>query len=187
MFTYNYAIKENRKKITCVDKSSWLYADRIFRSAFEKVSELYPGLEREHVMIDVAAMMQTQDPRRFDVIVTPDIYGDILSGIVIGQIGGLGMAPSACLGDDFAFFEPIHGTAMDIAGKGIANPIASILSAKLMLEWLGNEKEADCIEKAVCNVLTEGKVRTRDLGGNSKTSEVGDAISSQVRALIREN
>ena len=180
MFVYNYALNEGRGKITCVDKSSWLYADRIFRNAFEKVSELYNDLEREHMMVDLAAMRLTQDPRRFDVMVTPDIYGDILSGIAIAQIGGLGMAPSACIGDNFAFFEPIHGTAMDIAGKGIANPIASILSAKLMLKWLGEKREEDLIEDSVCAVLAEGSVRTPDLGGSSSTSEVGDAIATHV-------
>ncbi|KON31423.1 hypothetical protein AC482_00880 [miscellaneous Crenarchaeota group-15 archaeon DG-45] len=180
MFVYNYALSQGRGKITCVDKSSWLYADRLFRNAFESVADLFPGVEREHMMVDVAAMMLTRDPRSFDVIVTPDIYGDILSGIVIAQIGGLGMAPSACIGDSFAFFEPIHGTALDIAGKGVANPIASILSAKLMLEWLGEEKEARLIDEAVRAVLAEGKVRTPDLGGGSSTSELGEAIATHV-------
>ena len=128
--------------------------------------------------VDVAAMNLANQPDMFDVIVTPDIYGDILSGIAISHTGGVGMAPSACIGENFAFFEPIHGTAWDIAGKGIANPIASILSAKLMLEWLGQEKEAQMIENAVSTVLEEGKVRTPDIGGNSSTSEVGEAIAS---------
>jgi isocitrate/isopropylmalate dehydrogenase len=132
------------------------------------------------MIIDLASMMQVQDPKSFDVVVTPDIYGDILSGIVIGQIGGLGMAPSACIGNNFGFFEPVHGTAFDIAGKGIANPIASILSAKLMLEWLGEVEEADRIENAVCTVLEEGKIRTPDIGGNSSTVDVGDAIASHI-------
>ncbi|MFQ6077093.1 MAG: isocitrate/isopropylmalate dehydrogenase family protein, partial [Candidatus Bathyarchaeia archaeon] len=128
---------DGKRRMTCVDKSSWLYADKLFRSAFEKVAECYSDVEREHVIVDVAAMMMTQDPRRFDLIVTPDIYGDILSGIVIAQIGGLGMAPSGNIGEGHAIFEPVHGTAPDIAGRGIANPVAMILSAGLMLEWLG--------------------------------------------------
>jgi len=172
MYAYEYAVEKNRKKITCVDKSTWLYADRLFRSAFERVSELFPGLEKEHLNIDLASMLQIQDPGRFDVIVTPDIYGDILSGIIIGQTGGLGMAPSACIGNRFGFFEPVHGTAVDIAGKGVANPIASILSAKLMLEWLNEVDEANLIEDAVCKVLEEGKIRTPDIGGRSSTIEV---------------
>lgn len=130
--------------------------------------------------VDIAAMIQANDPRAFDLVVTPDMYGDILSGIVIGQIGGVGLAPSACIGDDFAFFEPVHGTACDIAGRGVANPIASILSAKLMLEWLGYGDQARVVEDAVCHVLSEGKIRTADIGGSSTTSEVGDAIVSYV-------
>ena len=168
MYAYNYAVQRGRKKITCVDKSTWLYAD----------------VEREYMDVDIAAMTQTMDPKRFDVIVTPDIYGDILSGIVIGQIGGIGLAPSASIGEDFAFFEPVHGTAWDIAGKGVANPIASILSAKLMLEWLGHGTEALAIDGAVSSVLSEGKVRTPDIGGSSNTSEVGDAIASRVEIEI---
>lgn len=178
MYAYDYTLEHNRKKITCIDKSTWLYADRLFRSSFNKVSELFPDIEREHVNIDLASMQQVQDPKTFDVIVTPDIYGDILSGIAIGQIGGLGMAPSACIGNKFGFFEPIHGTAFDIAGKGLANPIASILSAKLMLEWLGENEEADRIESAVCKVLEGSEIRTPDIGGSSSTAEVGDAIAS---------
>ena len=132
------------------------------------------------MIIDLASMMQVQDPKSFDVVVTPDIYGDILSGIVIGQIGGLGMAPSACIGNKFGFFEPVHGTAFAIAGKGIANPVASILSAKLMLEWLGEVEAADRIENAVCAVLEEGQIRTPDIGGSSSTVDMGDAIASHV-------
>lgn len=180
MFAYDYAVDHDRTKITCIDKSTWLFADRVFRSSFERVSELFPDIEREHLNIDLASMLQVQDPGRFDIVVTPDIYGDILSGIVIGQIGGLGMAPSACIGKKFGFFEPIHGTAFDIAGEDVANPIASILSAKLMLEWLGEVDEATRIENAVCKVLEEGKVRTPDIGGCSSTVEVGDTIASHV-------
>ena len=187
IYAYNYAAQHGRRKITCVDKSTWLYADRLFRRAFKKVSEVYPDIEREHLNVDIAAMLQTQDPGRFDVIITPDIYGDILSGIVIGQIGGLGMAPSACIGEEFAFFEPIHGTAWDIAGKGVANPVASILSAKLMLEWLGEERAAQAVESAVSAVLAEGSVRTPDIGGSSSTSEMGDVIARNVETVIPDS
>jgi methanogen homoisocitrate dehydrogenase len=176
-FAYEYAKTHDRKKITCIDQSNWLYSDKFFRSVFENNSE-NTTLDKDFMHVDVAAMNIANQPDMFDVIVTPDIYGDILSGIAISHTGGVGMAPSACIGENFAFFEPIHGTAWDIAGKGIANPIASILSAKLMLEWLGQEKEAQMIENAVSTVLEEGKVRTPDIGGNSSTSEVGDAIAS---------
>lgn len=186
MFAYNYAVDHGRKKITCVDKSTWLYSDRVFRDSFEKVAEAFPEMEREHVIVDIATLTQTVDPHAFDVIVTPDIYGDMLSGVVIGQIGGIGMAPSACIGDRFAFFEPVHGTALDIAGKNVANPIASILSAKLMLDWLGEEAAAATIDEAVGAVLKEGSVRTRDLGGSSHTSDVGDAVAEQVSRIMED-
>jgi len=180
MFVFNYAVRQGRRKVTCVDQSNWLYSDKLFRSAFERVAERQARVESECMSVDVAAMMQARDPTYFDVVVAPDIYGDILSGYVIGQIGGVGMAPSACIGDNFAFFEPIHGTAWDIAGKGVANPIASILSAKLMLEWLGHPEEAKAIEEAVCAVLLECKVRTPDLEGGSSTQEMGDAVKAYV-------
>ncbi|MFB0557499.1 MAG: isocitrate/isopropylmalate dehydrogenase family protein [Candidatus Bathyarchaeia archaeon] len=182
MFAFNYAMRKRRGRVTCVDQSNWLYSDKLFRSAFERVAERQAGIESECMSVDVAAMTQAVDPTYFDVIVTPDFYGDILSGIVIGQIGGVGLAPSACIGDNFAFFEPIHGTAWDIAGKGVANPIASILSSKLMLEWLGRTDEAQAIESSVVSVLTEGKVRTPDMGGSSSTSEVGDAVAACVES-----
>lgn len=177
-FAFKYATKYDRIKITCVDQSNWLYSDKFFRSIFEGVSNRYAALKKELMHVDVAALMLASQPEAFDIIVTPDIYGDILSGIVISMIGGIGMAPSACIGEKFAFFEPIHGTAWDIAGKGIANPIASILSAKLMLEWLGQEEEAQVIDNAVSTVLEKGEIRTPDIGGHSRTSEVGNAIAS---------
>ncbi len=182
MFAFNYAIKNGRKRVTCVDQSNWLYSDKTFRKAFEEVAERHNQVEVDSMSVDVAAMTQVKDPGCFDVIVTPDIYGDILSGIIIGQIGGVGMAPSACIGENFAFFEPVHGTAWDLVGKGVANPIGSILSAKLMLEWLGQESEARLIEAAVSKVLSEERVRTPDLGGSSSTGDVGDAIAACLEA-----
>jgi len=134
--------------------------------------------------VDVAAMNISTHPQKFDVIVTPDLYGDILSGIVISKIGGIGMPPSASIGDDFAYFEPIHGPAWDIAGQNKANPIASILSAKLMLEYIQEPEKAQLIEEAVINVLKQGTTLTFDLGGTSTTSQLGDAIAQElVRSL----
>ena len=182
--TYDYALKKRRERITCVDQSNWLFSDKLFRSIFHGVAERYPSMRRDFKHVDVTAMLLARNPQSFDVIVTPDLYGDILSGIVIGFIGGVGMAPSACIGDNFAFFEPVHGTAWDLAGKGVANPIASILSTKLMLEWLREEDAAQLIENAVMEVLAEGKVLTRDIGGESKTSEVGDAIAAKVTEML---
>jgi isocitrate/isopropylmalate dehydrogenase len=179
-FAIDYAIKHGRRKVSCIDKSTWLYSDKIFRSAFERVAGRQKEVETECMSVDMAAMTQVQRPGHFDVIVTPDIYGDILSGIAVAQIGGVAMAPSASIGDKFAYFEPIHGTAWDMAGEGVANPIGSILSAKLMLEWLKREEEARLIDAAICRILEEGKVMTPDLGGSSSTSDVGDAIAALV-------
>ncbi len=183
-YAFKYAIKNNRRKVTCVDQSHWLYSDKFFRKVFKDESEKYPMLTNDFKHVDVAAMLLAGNPENFDVIVTPDIYGDILSAVVISSIGGVGMAPSACIGDNFAFFEPIHGTAWDIAGKDIANPMASILSAKLMLEYLNEMKAAQLIENAVSMVLAEGRIRTQDIGGHSTTSEVGDAIAKKVQLVL---
>ena len=184
-FAFDYAVKKGRRKVTCIDHSNWLFSDKLFRSVFNEIADRYPSVRWGCRHVDVAAMMLARNPGSFDVIVTPDIYGDILSGVVIGLIGGVGMAPSACIGDNFAFFEPVHGTAWDLAGKEIANPIASILSAKLMVEWLKEDETAQLIDDAVRGVLAEGEVRTRDLGGSSKTSEVGDTVAAKVMEMSR--
>jgi 3-isopropylmalate dehydrogenase len=182
-YAEKYARQHNRKRITCVDQSHWLHSDKFFRSVFDKLLEEHETLEMDHQHVDVAAMLLASHPEDFDVIVTPDIYGDILSAVVISKIGGVGMAPSASIGDSFAYFEPIHGTAWDIAEKGIANPLASILSANLMLEYLGEDQEAQYIEHAVATLVSEGETLTSDLGGSSSTSEVGDNIVEKMDSV----
>jgi isocitrate/isopropylmalate dehydrogenase len=182
-FAVKYALQNNRKKITCVDQSHWLYSDKFFRSVFDRLLKDYETLERRHQHVDVAAMMLASRPEDFDVIVTPDIYGDILSAVVVNKVGGVGMAPSACIGDSFAYFEPIHGTAWDIAGKGVANPLASILSAGLMLDYLGEGQEARVVEDAVSVLVVEGETLTSDLGGSSGTAAVGDMVVEKMRSV----
>jgi isocitrate/isopropylmalate dehydrogenase len=182
-FAMKYALENQRKRITCVDQSHWLFSDKFFRSVFDQLLENQTALEGDHQHVDIAAMMLASRPQDFNIIVTPDIYGDILSAVLINKVGGVGMAPSACIGDNFAYFEPIHGTAWDIAGKSIANPLASILSAKLMLEYLGEKKEARIVENAVDSLVAEGKTLTLDLGGDSSTSAVGDAIVNKIREI----
>ena len=182
-YAMKYALQNNRKKITCVDQSHWLYSDKFFRSVFDRLLEDHETLERGYQHVDVAAMMLASRPEDFDVIVTPDIYGDILSAVVISKIGGVGMAPSACIGDSFAYFEPIHGTAWDIAGKGVANPLASILSTGLMLEYLGEDQEAQAIEDAVSALVAEGETLTSDLGGSSSTAAVGDSVVEKMQSI----
>jgi isocitrate/isopropylmalate dehydrogenase len=179
-----YALQNNRKRITCIDQSHWLHSDKLFRIVFDQLLEGHEILEGDHQHVDVAAMMLASHPEDFDVIVTPDIYGDILSAVVISKIGGVGMAPSASIGDSFAYFEPIHSTAWDIAGKGIANPLASILSAKLMLEYLREGQEAHRIEDAVATLIREGETLTPDLGGRSSTSDVGNKIVAKIQSAI---
>ena len=181
LFAFEHALEQGRNKVSCVDQSHWLFSDRLFRRGFEGVSERYPGLEKEYISVDVAAMLQVQRPEFFDVVVAPDLFGDILSGVVIGQTGGVGLAPSACIGDGFAFFEPVHGVALDIAGRGVANPLASILSAKLMLEWLGEAGEAARVEAAVASVLAEGRVRTRDMGSPRGKRSLASSTASRPR------
>ncbi len=182
-YAKKYSLQHNRKKITCVDQSHWLYSDKFFRSVFDQLLEDHETLEWGHQHVDVAAMMLTSRPEDFDVIVTPDIYGDILSGIVISKIGGVGMAPSACIGDSFAYFEPIHGTAWDIAGKGVSNPLASILSAGLMLEYLGEDREARVIDGAVGALVLEGETLTSDLGGSAGTEAVGHMVVEKMQSV----
>lgn len=180
-FAFSYALKEDRRMVTCIDAHNLLFSDKVFRRAFKITSEKYPHLSTEWMSVNIASMMLTKYPDRFDVIVVPYIYGDMLMGSIIGQIGGVGLAPSASIGDEFAVFEPVHGAAWDIAGRGIANPIGSILSAKMMLDWLGLQGEGAIVENAVRSTLNSGKVRTPDMGGNSSTSEMGDTIAFYVR------
>jgi len=180
-FAFNYALKEDRRMVTCIDAHNLLFSDKVFRRAFKITSEKYPHLSTEWMSVNIASMMLTRYPDRFDVIVVPYIYGDMLMGSIIGQIGGVGLAPSASIGDEFAVFEPVHGAAWDIAGRGIANPIGSILSAKMMLDWLGLQGEGAIVENAVRSTLNSGKVRPPDMGGNSSTSEMGDTIAFYVR------
>ena len=185
-FAFEYARNQNRLSIACIDQSNWLFSDQMFRKKFVELSKEYPRFNSQSIYVDVGAMMLTRNPDKFDVIVTPGFHGDVLSGILISMTDGIGVAPSANIGKTFGYFEPIHGPAWDVAGKGVANPVASILSAKLMLEWLGAIEEAWLIEEAVSEVLKEGKVRTPDLGGNAGTSRMGDAIVERLEVLKSE-
>jgi len=146
-----------------------------------RVAEEFPKITFEDAIVDATAMRLITEPEHFDVIVTTNLFGDILSDEAAGLIGGLGMAPSANIGDKNALFEPIHGSAPDIAGKGIANPSATILSSVLMLRWLGKPAEADRLEEALNQVLTEGKAVTPDIGGRARTSEMTRAIIDKLR------
>jgi len=181
-FAFNLAMKR-RKKITIVTKANIMRKScGLFREVSLLVAKDYPEVEVNELFVDVAAMNLVLKPQVFDVILTSNLFGDILSDEAAGLVGGLGLAPSANIGNDYALFEPVHGSAPDIAGKGIANPMAAILSAKMMLNYLGENKWAERIENAVVTVLREGKYLTPDLGGTSTSHEVTEAIIDALKA-----
>lgn len=166
-----------KKRVTIVHKANVLrVADGLFRDvALEELK----GLEVDQMYVDAAAMELVRNPTRFDVVLTPNQYGDILTDLAAQVAGGLGLAPSGNIGDRKAMFEPVHGAAFDIAGKGAANPIAAILSAAMMFEWLGKKEAADAIRWAVEKTLEAG-VKTPDIGGSNTTREVGRYVASLI-------
>jgi isocitrate/isopropylmalate dehydrogenase len=175
-FAFELAMKR-RKKVTVVTKANVLrVSDGLFLEVARKVAEDYPDVEVEEAFVDVTAMRLILKPTIFDVIVTSNLFGDILSDESAGLVGGLGLAPSANIGADYALFEPVHGSAPRLAGKNIANPMAAIMASKMMLDYLGENSWAERVENAIVSVLKEGKVLTPDLGGTSSTEQVTDAI-----------
>jgi len=179
-FAFDLAMKR-RKKVTVVTKANVLRkSDGLFLDVARKVAEDYPDVEVEEAFVDVTAMRLILKPNIFDVIVTSNLFGDILSDEAAGLVGGLGLAPSANIGADYALFEPVHGSAPALAGRKIANPMAAMLASKMMLDYLGENRWAERIENAIVNVLKEGKVLTPDLGGSSSTTQVTDAVIAAV-------
>ncbi len=166
-----------RGLLTLIDKANVLPSMAYFRRIFDEVAAEFPAVRTERIYVDAAALYLVQNPRRFDVIVTENMFGDILSDLSAGLVGGMGMAPSADIGDRYAVFQPAHGSAPDIAGQGIANPTATILSAAMMLDWLeGTAAGAALIRSAVECFFATSEERTCDLGGRLKTAELGDRI-----------
>jgi 3-isopropylmalate dehydrogenase len=185
---FNTAIQRNKKKhVTCVHKSNVMkITDGLFAKSCESVAKEFSDVKFDHMYVDACAMNLIRQPHEFDVIVTTNLFGDILSDESSQVVGGLGMAPAANLGDDFGLFEPVHGAAFDIAGKQIANPTSFILSVKMMLEWLGNKNNdqnsifvADKLENAVLDVL-QSKIITKDVGGNTSTMEFTKEITNKL-------
>jgi 3-isopropylmalate dehydrogenase len=175
------------RRVTCVDKANIFQSMAFFRQIFYEVAKDYPAVQAEHSYVDAMTMFMVQRPLRYDVMVAENMFGDIISDLGAGTVGGLGVAPSGDIGDTYGLFQPSHGTAPDIAGKGIANPIAQILSARMMLEWLAETKRdpqcvqaAQAIEHAVEQTLTDRKNHTADLGGSAKTAAVGDAVAKAI-------
>ena len=176
-YAFRYAKENNKTKVTGVHKANVLKkSDGLFKEIFYEVGERYPDIEKEDFYVDATAMYLITRPESFEVIVTTNLFGDILSDEGAGLVGGLGLIPSANIGNDGALFEPVHGSAPDIAGKGIANPIAMMLSAVMMLRYLGENESAEKIDNAILQLLTEGKVLTGDLGGSATTSELTKEI-----------
>lgn len=183
-FAFEYAEKTSRNKVTAVHKANVLKkTDGIFKDNFYKVAEEFKAIETDDKYVDATAMFFLTQPHMFDVIVTTNLYGDILSDEGAGLVGGLGLIPSANIGENNGLFEPVHGSAPDLAGKGLANPSAMILSAVLMLEYLDEYDEAKKLENAILTVLSEGNVVTKDLGGDSSTMEMAAEVRSKFEAI----
>ena len=179
---FNLCIKRGERKVTCVHKSNVLKkTDGVFKESFYKIAKQYPQIITEDYYVDAMAMYLITQPQTFDVIVSSNLFGDILSDESAGLVGGLGLAPSGNIGDHNGLFEPVHGSAPDIAGKNIVNPCSMILSASMMLDYLGEWEISKDIKNAVEKVIAECKIRTPDLGGDSCTMDVTKAI---VRELI---
>jgi 3-isopropylmalate dehydrogenase len=180
-YAFKYAEDTNRSKVTAVHKANVLkITDGLFKESFYKIASNYPNIKPNDFYVDATAMFLVTNPEDFEVIVTTNLYGDILSDEGAGLVGGLGMIPSANIGDENGLFEPVHGSAPDIAGKGIANPAATILSACMMLDYLGESDTARHIENVLIDVINEGKIVTPDLGGSSKTQEMAEYIAKKL-------
>ncbi len=182
-FAFEYARSHGRKRISSVHKANIMkLSDGLFLDCCRAVAEGYPEISYDEIIVDNACMQLVLDPTRFDLLLLENLYGDIVSDLCAGFIGGLGMAPGANIGEDCAIFEAVHGSAPDIAGKGVANPMAVILSGALMLDHLGEQAAGDRVRAAVHAVLSEGAKLTRDLGGTAGTIEIAEAIAGKVAA-----
>jgi len=181
-YAFEYAVKHRRKRVTLVHKANILkFSQGLFLDTGRKVAQQYAGrIEFDERIVDAMAMNLVLNPERFDVIVTTNLFGDILSDEISGLVGGLGLAPGANIGLHGAIFEAVHGTAPDIAGKGIANPGALILAGCMLLEHLGQGERALRVRKALETVIKEGKTLTKDLGGSATTDEFTDAIIARL-------
>ncbi len=180
-WAYDFAKSTNRKQITCVHKANVLKkTDGIFKKSFYELHKKYPNIKVNDLYVDATAMFFITKPEMFDIIVTTNLFGDILSDEGAGLVGGLGLMPSANIGDTIGVFEPVHGSAPDIAGQNIANPCAMILSLALMLNHIGENEIGKIIEKAVISVLSEGETLTPDMGGTSTTEDITNKIIEKI-------
>jgi isocitrate dehydrogenase (NAD+) len=180
-FAFEYARKHGRKRITAVHKANIMkMGDGLFLRSVQRVAEKYPDITCDERIVDAACMHLVMNPAQFDVLLLPNLYGDIVSDLCAGLVGGLGVVPAANLGVEIGVFEAVHGSAPDIAGKSVANPMALLLSGVLMLRHINEGAVADRVVRALNAVLAEGKVRTRDLGGTASTIAFTDAICRRI-------
>jgi isocitrate dehydrogenase (NAD+) len=180
-FAFEYARKHGRKKIAAIHKANIMkLSDGLFLECVRNIAQLYPEIIYEEMIVDNTCMQMVLDPQQFDVMLLENLYGDIVSDLGAGLVGGLGLVPGANLGDNCAIFEPVHGSAPKIAGKNMANPTAMLLSAVLMFQHLGETEKAALITSAVEKVYASGKLRTADLGGDSSTSQFTDAVVQHI-------
>ena len=181
IFAFEYATKMGRKKVTAVHKANIMKkSDGLFLQCFRKVAVNYPAIEHDEKIVDNLCMQLVMNPYAYDVLLMENLYGDIVSDLAAGLVGGLGVVPSANLGEAGALFEAVHGTAPDIAGKNLANPTAMLMSAIMMLRHIDERSAADRIEQALNKVLERREKVTRDLGGSASTSEFADAIIAEL-------
>ena len=183
-YAFEYAVANGRTKVTAVHKANIMkLSDGLFLESCQQVASEYAGrVEFEDRIVDNMCMQLVQKPELYDVLVLPNLYGDIVSDLAAGLVGGLGVAPGANIGENAAVFEPVHGSAPKYAGQNKANPTALILSGALMLRHLGETAAADAVESAVRTVVAEGQTVTYDLGGSAGTREFGEAVAARVRA-----
>lgn len=181
-FAFDYALKNGRKLVTAVSKANICkLTDGLFLRCANEVAARYPQIEYKEILVDNLCMQLVQNPEKFDVLVLPNLYGDIVSDLAAGLIGGLGVAQGANIGKDYAVFEPVHGSAPDIKGQNKANPTALLLSAIEMLRYIGENEAASNIDSALRTVLSEGKILTPDLGGNASTTDFRDEIIKNIK------
>jgi isocitrate dehydrogenase (NAD+) len=180
-YAFELAQRRPRRRLTLVHKANILkYTSGLFLDVGREMASRYPDIEFDDRIIDAMAMQLVLDPTRFDVIVTTNMFGDILSDLCAGLVGGLGLAPASNIGADAAMFEAVHGSAPDIAGKGVANPAALIQAAALLCDHVGQTEVGARVQQAVERVIVRGEVRTPDLGGEATTAELTDAVLAEL-------
>jgi isocitrate dehydrogenase (NAD+) len=181
-FAFEYATRHGRKKIHAIHKANIMkLSDGLFLRSVRAVATQFPAIEYKELIVDNACMQIVMDPLQFDMLLLPNLYGDVMSDLAAGLVGGLGVVPSANIGDECAMFEAVHGTAPDIAGKGLANPTAMLMSSVLMLDHLAERTAAERIQKAFEKVYREAKHTTRDVGGKAGTEEFADAVIAELK------